>query len=323
VWKASSAVVYRTIGRKKSLLTSPPLQSGSLGKKLYPAHLGYFNLHGIKEAAEWYGQKTADSSPKWPEYPIALSPTDFDEKNAPKVIFSEACYGTYIDCKSIDQAMSLNLLSKGSLAIVGSTVVSYGSVTSPLIGADLLGYFFWNYLRQGQSVGNAFLRAKFSLAREMSKRQGFLDGEDQKTLLSFVLYGDPLVTMEGAKSTPKSVFRSSIHPTIKTFSDKHEQAFVPETVLAEALVQVKHIVDQYLPELKEADIGISQQLCNCTHVNHQCAECKITSKTVKYQGKRIVVTLSKQVQTSNRVHPLFARFTIDDHGKLLKLSASR
>jgi hypothetical protein len=219
--------------------------------------------------------------------------------------------------------MSLNLLSKGSLAIVGSTVVSYGSVTSPLIGADLLGYFFWNYLRQGQSVGNAFLRAKFSLAREMSKRQGFLDGEDQKTLLSFVLYGDPLVTMEGAKSTPKSVFRSSIHPTIKTFSDKHEQAFVPETVLAEALVQVKHIVDQYLPELKEADIGISQQLCNCTHVNHQCAECKITSKTVKYQGKRIVVTLSKQVQTSNRVHPLFARFTIDDHGKLLKLSASR
>jgi hypothetical protein len=323
IWRSSSSAVYRTIGKPGSLLSSPPLESGNLIKKIKPAHLGYFNLHGIKDGVGWYGQKSTDSSTRWPDYPVALDPQDLNEDRTPKVVFSEACYGTYIDSKTIDQAMSLSFLSKGCYAVVGSTVVSYGSVTRPLIAADLLGYYFWTFLRQGLPVGAALLNAKFSLAREMSKRQGFLDGEDQKTLLSFVLFGDPLVTLKGAKATPKTIFRSVVHPSVKTYSDQAEDSPSGETIPTEVLVQVKQIVDRYLPELSEADITMSQQKCKCTFKNQQCTTCRYKTKNAETDANRMVVTLSKHVQVADKIHNHYARFTLDSNGTVLKLSASR
>jgi hypothetical protein len=75
--------------------------------------------------------------------------------------------------------------------VIGSTGIAYGSVNTPLIGADLLGFLFWKNMREGMLAGEALMAAKIDMAREMIRRQGFLDGEDQKTLISFVLYGDP------------------------------------------------------------------------------------------------------------------------------------
>ena len=110
----------------------------------------------------------------------------------PEIIFSEACYGAYILEKTAENSLALKFLATGCRALVGSTVMSYGSISTPLNAADLLGTAFWKYLKDGIPVGDALRRAKIHLAREMHKRQGYLDGEDQKTLISFVLYGDPL-----------------------------------------------------------------------------------------------------------------------------------
>ena len=86
-------------------------------------------------------------------------------------------------------SLALKFLSLGTLGVVASTCISYGSITTPLIAADLLGQLFWREIKFGRTAGEALMQAKVDLVREMNRRQGYLDGEDQKTLISFILYG--------------------------------------------------------------------------------------------------------------------------------------
>ncbi len=190
------------------MLVSPPSKTGSFNQtKITHSPLSYYNLHGLAETAEWYGQGDPLERGDGPEYPVALSLGDLPKNgHAPKIVFSEACYGGLTLKKTDETSLALRFLSIGSQAVVGSTCISYGSVTTPLVGADLLGFHFWTALRDGYPVGDALLQAKVAVVREMNGRQGFLDGEDQKTLISFVLYGDPLTYMEGFRPAPSGQF---------------------------------------------------------------------------------------------------------------------
>ncbi len=179
IWRQASISVFRPIGEPRSMLVSPPTGvngsstqtshgNGSCGSGLLPlARLGYFNLHGLADAAEWYGQRDpADDHQNGPDYPVALRPEDIgagDQHNnrcAPQVVFTEACYGGHILGKSAEDALALKFLAAGCLAVAGSTVMSYGSVSTPLIAADLLGQSFWNFMRDGLPAGEALRRAK-------------------------------------------------------------------------------------------------------------------------------------------------------------------
>ena len=128
------------------------------------AHLTYLNLHGLADGPDWYGQRDVNDATGGPDYPVALSPKDIAHNGlAPRIVFSEACYGTLIDNRVEEQSIALKFMSAGSLAMVGSTCVSYGSVTTPLIGADLLGYHFWKNIKDGKNAGEAFQQAKIGL----------------------------------------------------------------------------------------------------------------------------------------------------------------
>ena len=167
---------------------------------LAPSRLSYFNLHGVEDGPEWYGQRTLDDPATLPEYPVALRPADVaNSGRAPVFVFSEACYGANIAGKQVGEALCLKFLHSGTRAMVASTKIAYGSVDAPLIGADLLGRCFWQNINQGLPAGEALRRAKLQMAQDMTQRQGFLDGEDQKTLISFVLYGDPLAVAPAAR----------------------------------------------------------------------------------------------------------------------------
>jgi hypothetical protein len=325
-WRRPSSEVFHPIGKPNTMLVSPPSHSGHLDNKgLFPSQLGYFNLHGIQDSAEWYGQKDLDESPDLPDYPVAFSPNDLKgDDQAPRIIFSEACYSASIDNKTIDTSLVLKFLANGTAAMVGSTAISYGSVTTPLTAADLLAQKFWQLLRDGQTIANALFLAKIQVAREMNKRQGYLDGEDQKTLLSFILYGDPLATLEDHRAASKSVTRSRVHPTMKTISDSHETAS-PESLSPEVMVQVREVVQKYLPGLSDAELTLKQQLCTCQKDPENCPSCQFYMKGFeKVDGlKRVVVTLSKEVKILQQVHHQYARLTLDSGGKLIKISASR
>ncbi len=331
IWRKASLAVYKSIGEPSSLLTSPPAQADSLpALALRPLRLSYFNLHGLEDAPEWFGQRDPlmDQGPG-PDFPIALRPQDvIDSGNAPKVVFTEACYGGNIQGKSIETALCLKFLSSGTRTVVGSTKISYGSVTPPLIAADLLGRFFWNQLNQRIPSGEALRRAKLMLAAEMHRRQGYLDGEDQKTLISFVLYGDPLYnpSLRIARPGQKVIVRRTTRPQrMKTVCALGLEESSPDKLEANDFERVKSIVSQYLPGMVDAKCRIHPQpFYGCDGENHECPSHQIGIKRLAAgEHSSRVFTFAKHVRDGDHRHPHFARLTIDPHGKVLKFSVSR
>lgn len=330
IWKKASYAVYKAIGDQRSMVASPPADADRLpGILMRPSNLSYFNLHGLEDAPEWYGQKDPiQDSPNTVDFPIALRPQDVvNSGRAPKVVFTEACYGAHSIDKTSDTALSLKFLSSGTRAVVGSTKISYGSVTPPLIAADLLGRLFWQYLNQSVPVGEALRRAKLKLASEMHQRQGYLDGEDQKTLISFVLFGDPLYRTENGYHMPgeKTIIRSTHRPaTINTACAKGGQEIPQDSIDQATAEKIESIVSKYLPGMQSAVCTIHNQNISCHVADHACPSQDFEAKSApKIVGNTMVVTLSKQIKSGDRNHPHYARLTLDKQGKVLKLAVSR
>lgn len=330
IWRKASMAVFRAIGDPQAMLTSPPTQAGALpAQAVRPSTLSYYNLHGVEDAPEWFGHrdplrdKEADT-----EFPVALRPQDIvNGGRAPKVVFSEACYGAHVVKRTADDALALKFLASGSHAVVGSTEISYGSVTPPLIAADLLGRYFWDQLNLGLPVGEALRRAKLSLVAEMHRRQGYLDGEDQKTLISFVLYGDPLYVAQPLPrgTAPKAPARPSRRPKDMKIACALGAANIPaDDLQPETLDRVKTIVAQYLPGLADANAKVHSQHCGCDGRDHLCPCSQLGMKSAPAETQQtVVVTLTKHISDGGRKHVHFARLTLDSTGKVLKLAVSR
>lgn len=211
VWAEAARAVFELIGDGESLYMSPPLTDYDFltAHETMPA-LGYFNLHGFQGSPYWYGH--GESEQGTPLLPVALTPLSVSWSSAQgAVVYSEACYGAGLGNDSGAGCIALNFLARGAVGFVGSTAMSYGSLAPPLSGADLLGRYFWEGILDGLTVGHALLRARSSFVRAAATDQGYLDGEDQKALLSFVLYGDPSVAL--VASTPASLVEAEVEVT--------------------------------------------------------------------------------------------------------------
>lgn len=327
VWQKSSSTVFKQIGESENMLISPPEYSGSFpGERINYSELGYFNLHGLMDSGDWYGQPDASGSVSGVDYPIAIKPKDLHKNSkAPEVVFSEACYGAYINKKSEEDSMALSFLAIGTKAVVGSTSISYGSIATPLIGADLLGYLFWKYLKSGLRVGDALVKAKIDFVREMNKRQNFLDGEDQKTLVSFVLYGDPLAIYSNAQTQSKNLARQKVKEDVKTACDKHDESEESDiNISPEKIRKVKEMVENYLPGIDQTKVVVSKQLLVSEGKNAESKDQTQGSKEAATENTgKTVITISKQVKSFNTVHKHYARATLDASGKMIKLAVSR
>lgn len=320
IWRRSSLAVFRPVGEARNLYLSPESSQPAFKvNKLANAPLAYFNLHGIEDGSDWYGQRDPVEKIPGPDFPVALSPSDLRKNSAvPSIVFSEACYGGHIFGKIESQSIALTLMGMGVQGLIASTTVAYGSVSTPMIGADLLGYLVMKNLKSGLALGPAFSKAKVEFVREMNRRQGYLDGEDQKTLLSFVLYGDPLVSYDHQGANSKAYSRDSIRPLVKTISDRTEIVTDSYVGAPQMISQAKELVKEYLPGIEYAEVRITQQQVR------QGKSISTGSDGKKYQHPdRVVVTFSKQFKQSEKTHRQYARVTMDKQGKVIKLAVSR
>ena len=181
VWKLASREVFRVLNGRR-LLLSPPTTYRDVelpGKNTF----FYFNLHGSKDTPFWYGQEGGS-------YPIAITPKNLGSIGY-GVVGTEACYGAYIIGKTVEESMGLTFLEKGVSVFIGSTTIAYGPYKPPSTEADLIVRLFFEEMLKGRQAGKAFKNAKHRFFKTMIKSQGFLDEDDQKTLLQFVLLGDP------------------------------------------------------------------------------------------------------------------------------------
>ncbi len=313
VWVTAAERVYGVIGRREELRISPPVTASLLRGGLEPARLGYFNLHGVIDSPYWYGQRAPGTGMSHSDYPIALRPEDVPNGGkAPQVVFTEACYGAHILGKSPDEALALRFMASGTLGVIGATCIAYGSVGAPLIGADLLARRFWERLAMGRSLGEALHEARLAFAYEMSHAQGYLDDLDQKTLIGFVLYGDPTV-----KPIRRPKVRGRAKGTAAPGPGSWQMAPplrpAPLDVLdEEAIRRVKARLARYLPGIHQAQVRVRQSA-------------PPRGAHAKGPGSQrcLVVTLSTTAKSGSARLEMVARVTVSPSGHILKLALSR
>jgi len=326
IWKRASEEVFQQITNSKTLLSSPPLNSDTVpAVNAVVAPFSYFNLHGLVDSGEWYGQKDMAITPDGPDYPVALKPDDLYRSTQENgIVYSEACYGGHISGKGEEDSIALKFLATGSACVVGSTCTSYGSVSSPLIGADLLGYHFLQHLKEGIASGEALYQARLDFIREMQKRQGYLDGEDQKTLISFVMYGNPFAVIRNTSLQTKSMERKHLPSEVCPVCTKNYEEDMPKRMSDETMAKLKQVVEPYLPGLSTAQIHYSRIHTECSGKNHTCPTSEIhLSKKPQPRSGRMVVSMSKTVDCASLTHSHYARVTLDSRGKMVKLAVSR
>ena len=376
-WRFASFAVFREIGNPQNMLISPqnsakikPAQAAKQrlvrhsivhnketmvphpavenlprtpNIQLPQASNGYFNLHGLIDSAEWFGQSDPTEAgyydPTQSDHPIALQPGDILQNNhlAFKIIFSEACFGANFTNKQIYDSIALSFLSKGCLAFVGSTATAYGSNSTPLIAADYLAQAFWKNIHNGIPAGEALRQAKLSLAAPAAgKNQSALDAEDQKTIISFILLGDPLTQISYETSIPKVIRHAkTIQSVPYAICDRGMHACQPNELSPQVESTIKKMVEKYLPGMDQAQLSI---LGNGSECHGSCSNCTVNcglkhfSQSSQNQraksrengiSERKIVILKKENRWQNHTYTQYARLTLDASGKLIKLSISK
>ena len=262
VWQEPSRLVLRNLHADARLILSPPHTSQPGTHKIIAGReVLYLNLHGAAGMPHFYGQP-ADVWGAATALPIALSPDHIQRSAvAGTIIISEACYGAELAGRNIRNSIPLRALSLGALAFIGATVNAYGSSAAPLLGADLLFERLTHHLATGMPVGMALHYARLEFAQIMYERQGFLDDVDMKTLIEFILLGDPWATMKGGMTQP------TIRHTTSTGSMQLQAvARVPKTVRRmllterdispEMLRHARTVLEQYVPTSQSRSMSI-------------------------------------------------------------------
>ncbi|MGO8797056.1 MAG: C25 family cysteine peptidase [Candidatus Sulfotelmatobacter sp.] len=147
----------------------------------------YFNLHGFDGTADWKGYDSVRES-----FVTAVTPDAFDPQYVSgSVAFAENCYGAQTGGRTPGNCCALALVQAGA-AFVGATGLAYGSHLAPnffLDDADALASSFWTGLASGVGLGEALrqARADYWASTDTPQSNPF----KQKTLLQFILLGDP------------------------------------------------------------------------------------------------------------------------------------
>ena len=189
-WEKSTRISISNIfGDNQKLLLAPPTLSG-YSKPALAAKMHFFNCHGGLRTPDFYGQPNSNSD----SYPVCFNSEMLKDKiSEGTVAVAECCYGglLYNPYKptTIAQPICNSYLQNNALAFVGSTTAAYGPDDSQG-AADYITQYFFIALKKGASCGRAFLEAQ---QRFVEKGDVKMDPVDLKTIIQFLLLGDPSV----------------------------------------------------------------------------------------------------------------------------------
>jgi hypothetical protein len=307
VWREVARDVFSPIRNGRELLISPPSAfTRFMPRQSNKPNLHYYNLHGLKDSPRWLGQKDS-------QFFLALEPNDITrEVGAKTVVFSEACYGAWVLGKTSEDSIALRYLEQGALGFVGSTAVAYGAPEPPLACADILAKHFFIGVKRGLSSGQALVEAKREFAWEVMSKMGFLAADDQKTLHSFVLFGDPsLHPVVGAVNTKgmSPSHHANVTPSVQE-EEQVELEKVPEAVKQSS----RAYVSRRMPELRKKTPKVAFGLNPATHSSR--GRMGPDSYIMAYD-----YNVPLEGGTMN-VH-LSARVLLAPNGKLIKVAVSK
>ncbi len=360
IWKRAARGAFAAVGEARALRLSPPL---SVRDRPRPDATGrlprfhYYNLHGLVDSPDWFGQVDPAFPADYAPFPVALQPGDLPSA-AGTVVVAECCYGAHLEGRSVAESVALSHMAGGALAFFGATGVAYGGLDGPLVAADLLAFHLWRALLDGLPAGRSLARAKALLVADAMSRQGYLDGEDEKTVAGFVLYGDPSLPhatpgeaqaaaferapralrkqagLHVAAPVPMSVGHGARIPEActvgKGVAALTMQTTRPGSPLADeaerrAVEQARRVVSKQLPGFGGSDVRVS--------VGRSGREGKALAKGLpdpsrvsagSAGGAPHVITLARSIPTcAGPLCRTVVRVTVDQGGHVRKMSVSR
>ena len=116
---------------------------------------------------------------------------------------------------------------------------------------------------------------------------------------------------------------------VPTVCEKSCEGEAESSVSLETIAHLKSVVAQYLPGMDDAEVNLYHQHQTCANLCGNCGSGKScclsqasakTPATIKTQ--RRVVTLSKNFERAQHIHRQYARLTLDDQGKIVKMVVS-
>lgn len=283
IWREASQAVLSEIPEAGPLRMSPPWELHD-----YPylrrqqATLRYFNLHGTADGTTWHGQLDPALPADFDDFPAALRQVDISADEAREsVVATESCYGAALAPSSI----ATRFLRLGASAFLGSTAMSYGALAYPVSGADLLVKSFLQLVATGVPLGEALLMARLTFARTMMDTQGFLDAEDQKTLLAFVLLGNPTLRLAAGSSPLEPAYTETYRlldrplDVVCVHALDHSEEPLPEGSL---LREIESLAEFHLA-VHPRSLGFRQETCRMiapsAHSRPSCDPHRVVSFT--------------------------------------------
>lgn len=326
VWKEATQSLLEEMGDPGNLHVCPPvtLRSFEAGW-LRGRSLLLFNLHGTANSAYWYGQKDGTYPADYPLFPVALTPELLAQEDLTgAIVFTEACYGLNLLGRTSSESLALRLLERGAACVVGSTQISYGSLEPPLTGADLLAKLFWTQLLRGASAGEALSRAKLAFLLQVRERQGYLDGDDQKTVLSFLLLGDPEARLPRPAQATLPLEQEETLPGVPLFCKQKALSLAKVRLGGELLAQARRQLSRVAPEAADCELQVLPRTICAAERFHICSgSCAEEGEVAKGPGAYLV-TSQKSVRTQDGAElRRVARLTLDSRGSILKVSISK
>lgn len=194
-WRKSGQACVKFLERDTAgLLLSPPALDRS--KKLKDRHqalLQMIKCHGAEKASRFFGQKGH-------AYPEVLRSTSLNKRTRKAtVVGSMCCFGASLFDPLDPAALFPNeppiasvYLRQGGFGFLGSTSTAWVGLDAMLC-ADWIVAAFLKAVLNGASLGRAALEAKQDLIRWNQQQGDQIDSAEEKTLLQFVLLGDPSI----------------------------------------------------------------------------------------------------------------------------------
>lgn len=194
-WEGGGRECVDYIGRDPSkLLLSPPAKTASASVRgRHGARLQMIKCHGAGLDSQFYGQKGNS-------YPPVLSSVALQGRVQKKtVVGAMCCYGASVFDPQSDEARAPGeppipsvYLRGGAYGFLGATNTAWVGPDS-MMCADWVVAAFLKSVLSGASLGRATLESKQDFVRWTQQQGHGLDAADEKTLLQFVLLGDPSI----------------------------------------------------------------------------------------------------------------------------------
>jgi hypothetical protein len=175
------------------LLICPPDSDTSTPHDRLSSPLHMIKCHGSKKNATFWGFLGSDEKHEDP-CPAITSATLKECLKPGTVVATMCCYGAQIfSPKDADTwPLASTYLRKGALGYVGSTMMAWVG-PDKMGAADCIVTAYLNSVLEGESMGLALLKSKQDYHRHDGIRGRFIDVAGEKTLIEYILLGDPSI----------------------------------------------------------------------------------------------------------------------------------